>query len=840
MSGDKDPLATGGGLEVFDSVLADRPDHLVGRTLGDYRIIGLIAEGGMARVYRATRVDGSFEREVAVKVSPVSGIDERMRERFLQEQNLLAELNHPNIAQLYDARLTEEGWPYIVMELVDGLPVDRYCEERQLGEDARVSLLVDVVDAVAYAHARLIVHRDLKPSNILVNTEGRVKLLDFGIAKLLDENKTTETRQRPLTPRYASPEQLLGQPAQVASDIFQLGLVIYEVLTGRALEQSTTLADAIRIAAEGQGFRLTAAQRNSLSPDLAKIIEYALRPDPDERYSSAAELRDDLGNCLRGRPVMAAGGNAMYRAGKFLQRNRNFVATVTIALLVLVGSTIWYTVNLATARDAAEDQARIAAKEAEAARQSELETEAALRFFKGVFRSIDVDDRPLDEITVREMLLDGVRDVREVLPEEPHVRVPALNEFTALYLQYEMYDAAEELAALARESARGDEADPWDADQADLLLQAMLGRRGEYEEALEVNRTRWERMAEYTNTGEQWVGVRQLHIATSLAQNYRSLGEFAEATEWLEKSLTFHAALELNPPLHIDIFRQLGVIGDEQRRFDTARDYYDQALALARSELGDEHVWVAVILNNLGVHHELQANYDEAYDYYRRSLEIDARVRGRDSMKYAEGLQALGNIESARGNLVAAVSNYRQAADLFANLQGVQSSPFAVTLSSLAQAYQRQGQLDESASAFERSLAILERGVGNYSSRIHARAGAAATARLRGNVAEAVRHLAAAYDAAAPHWDEGDVQMSGLFVESAIQAWNRGSREEAREYWRKVEAMVDEYPDLRERSLRTASKTYLGFLASEGLQSEIDAILSRKPHMGMLAAPGDE
>ena len=824
-----DPFATGGAFDALSAAHVDKKDTFVGRELGDYRITGLIAEGGMGRVYRADRIDGSFERQVAIKVSPVSGIDERMRERFMQEQSVLAGLNHPHISQLYDARLTEEGWPYIVMELIDGLPIDGYCTERQLDDDARVRLLIDVVGAVAYAHARLIVHRDLKPSNIMVDEEGRVKLLDFGIAKLVDESKAAETRQRPMTPRYASPEQLLGQPVQVASDIYQLGLLIYEVVAGEPLDQGTTLSDAIQAAAEGDSVRLTAEQRSRLPGDLLRIVEHALRNDPDDRYSSAAELRDDLENYLRGFPVQAAGQSRMYRAGKFLRRNAVPVGIVVVALAALVGSSTWYTIGLAKARDAAEEQAKIAADEAEAAYHSKLETEAALQFFKGVFRSVDTDTRPLDQITVKDMLQDGVANIREVLPEEPHVRVPALNEFAVLYFQYEMLKEAEDLVDLARESAEGGDADPWDADQADLIKQALFSTRGDHAEALDVNLQRWDRIVDYVETDEPWVSVRQLHIATSLAQNYKNLGGHTDAANWLREALQFDSALQLNPQLHVEILRLLGEAGDRQRDFETARDYYEQALDLVTSTFGDDHVWTAAVLHSLGVSSEWQADFDSAYDYYQRARDINTRVYGEESTHSALDLLALGNIELKRGNLEVAARNFERAAELYGKLQGTDSPDLAGALSSLAYAYRRLERLNESASLYGRSLAILGEGGGDYSVRISTYAGAAATARSRGDLDEAAKFLEMAYAEAKPHWDESHTRMSQLYVESAIQSWTRDDEPAAREYWGKVETMIDANPELNDSLLLAASRDYLDFLSSLSQQSEIDRILGARP-----------
>lgn len=336
----KDPFSTGAGLGVLAELSAGDEAALVGRELDGYRITEFLAEGGMSRVYRASRIDGSFERDVAIKLSASSGFSAAMRERFMQEQNVLAGLNHAHIAQLYDARLTAEGWPYIVMELVDGSPVTRYCDEQALNVRQRVGLLINVVDAVAFAHANLVVHRDIKPSNVLVTKDGRVKLLDFGIAKLLEGKPDDLTRAGAMTPQYASPEQLLGKPISIASDVYQLGLLMAEVLGGSLPTEGETLTEAIQRSANGRPLTLPGAMRHSLPNDIALIIEQCLRIEPGDRYRDANSLRRDLEAYLSGYPVSAAGQRTGYRLAKFVQRNRGGVLSAILTILALVTATL--------------------------------------------------------------------------------------------------------------------------------------------------------------------------------------------------------------------------------------------------------------------------------------------------------------------------------------------------------------------------------------------------------------------------------------------------------------------------------------------------------------------
>lgn len=235
----RDLMSTGAALDVYQRLDSGDGERLTGRILGQYQVDALIGEGGMSQVWSAHRIDGRFDRQVAIKMSVNSSLSAALRERFLLEQSLLAELNHPNIAQLYDAGVTQEGWPYIVMEYVEGEPIDSYCDARRLSLQARLELFLALCDAVQFAHRRLIVHRDIKPGNILVTPDDQPKLLDFGIAKLLEADLETEDpartalADRMLTPLYASPEQILREQVSTATDVYALGLLLYELLTGR-------------------------------------------------------------------------------------------------------------------------------------------------------------------------------------------------------------------------------------------------------------------------------------------------------------------------------------------------------------------------------------------------------------------------------------------------------------------------------------------------------------------------------------------------------------------------------------------------------------------------------
>lgn len=300
------------------------------RRIGPYQIIDELGRGGMSAVYLAENVDSAVEQQVALKVLNTSFADEELLNRFARERQILATLHHPNIAALLDSGVTGHGIPYFVMEYIEGVRIDRFCDDGKLSVDERLTLFLEVVAAVEYAHRNHVVHRDLKPGNILVGPLGEVKLLDFGIAKMLAPNRelrdnfVTRTGDRMLTPQYASPEQITGEAVTVASDVYQLGLILYELLTGQLAlptraQWPTATTDqkdpilpsrAVTLAADSARFcefRCSNPQtlKRKLSGDLDNIICKALARAPVERYASVGELGADLQRYLRGKPVRA-------------------------------------------------------------------------------------------------------------------------------------------------------------------------------------------------------------------------------------------------------------------------------------------------------------------------------------------------------------------------------------------------------------------------------------------------------------------------------------------------------------------------------------------------------
>ena len=602
-------LRTGGGLEMAS--LAAASDAPIPEALGDYRILGLLADGGMGQVFRAERADGRFDREVAIKMPIGSIVNASARQRFLREQRILAEMQHPNICQLFDAGITDGNQPFIVMELVAGDTLPKHCQNQGLSLRARLELFAQVVDAVAFAHSRLVIHRDLKPSNTLVDENGNPKLLDFGIAKSLGaDEEETRTAAHLLTPRYASPEQLLGGTVTVASDLFQLGLLLYETLLGEPPDDAP-LEERIRRFSTGHEVDFPAASRE-LPREITAIIRQCTRLDPAARYASASTLRNDLDAYLRDEPVRALNTGKLYALGKFFVRNRASASIALLAVGAIVLTTLLQLDRLAEERDLAQRQSLLA--------------EESLQVLASFFNRANPFFSQGEEMTARQILEFGESRLDERLNDQPEVQARLYYELAATFSNLGNATAAARIAQKAI-----------DVSEANGLTQSrhyfwainvranVFADTGEFDKAIALFRPAIALARQELGDDSRVIEALEGNLAAALLD----AGRYPEAREILEAAL---------PPMGAgsdawstnalyaaaNLARMLQQTGDLPAAIARA----ERAIAIVQEQRGDKHPLLLDLFDSLGMAYFHDGNPQAAYDALEAGLNLTAELRG--------------------------------------------------------------------------------------------------------------------------------------------------------------------------------------------------------------------
>lgn len=727
--------------------------------LGPYRVLDEIGQGGMGTVYLAERED-DFRMRVAIKSVRPGPASEELLERFGRERQILAGLQHPGIARLLDGGRGPDGRPWFAMEYVDGTPIDAYCDGRRLGIVERVWLVIEVCRIVQYAHRSLVLHRDLKPSNVLVTTDGRPKLLDFGIARILSAGTDAEpalTRLRqPLTPQYASPEQFRDDPLTTASDVYQLGLMLYQLLTGRSPHEGTTsereLARARteeeperpsmavvreqpssnegvagRTAEEVAAARGLSRQQltRTLRGDLDMIVLAALRAEPDRRYASAQALADDLERYLAGVPVRARPDSRLYRAGKFIRRNRIGVAAAAlVAAAVGTGSglALW--------------QARVAAAERDVAREVSTFLEELIASpdpFQGATAHPD-SVRMVDFIRFA-----GDR-IRSDLAGQPATRARML---ALLSRVHGNLGHGEEAIGLAREAVEASRTGTGEASQetADALraLGFALNAYGDPAEAERVLRDALERQTRLT--GESSLGVAA--VQEFMARGLLNARRLEEAESLLVASYrTRLAALEPADPLLIHNLNGLAAVHSFRGDYAGALPYQQEAVAILEqagpAQAGD----LAITLGNMGTVYRRLGRLESADTALTRAVGLFQERLGSDHFMAAARRATLAGVRADLGRVAEADSLYAEAIAVLERV-APDNLNLAAELGAWARVLRRQGRLEEAEVRARAAVAAAERSVGHgHPLAAVSTAGLADVLRDRGRLADAVR----AYD----------------------------------------------------------------------------------------------
>jgi serine/threonine-protein kinase len=683
------------------------PTPLTGRTIGPYRILEPIGRGGMGVVYRAVRED--LGNQVALKVIRGALGDPFRLARFRQEQRVLASLEHERIARLLDAGVAADETPYLVMELVEGETITAWCERRRLEGEERLGLFLEVCDAVAFAHRNLVVHRDLKPSNVLVAPDGHVKLLDFGVAKLLegaeDDPELTATGVRILSPEHAAPEQVLGQAVTTATDIYGLGLLLHELLTGERFQPAARHAS------------------RRLTGDLHAICLCALERDPARRYASVDLLRDDVARHLAGLPVRARLPTPAYRLGKFVRRHSFWVTAAGILTLLLaggIGAVLW---------------------QARAAIRARAEAAALSGFLIAVFDARDPMEALGQTITARDLLERGTSRA-DRLGDRPEVQARLLDAMAHAYLglgDYARADSLAERALAANRELHGER----HADVAASLATLGHVRRGQgreaeaaalFREAFALRRAlHGERHDLTTGTMLELAATIQLSgnydeaealalqaQAARIARHGNEHESVAEATEALALVLwssgrdlpraeqLFREALALRERLWGDgdprlevVLTPLSAFLPSVRKAPEAETLARRALEIRRRVYGDEHPMVAHPLNNVARAIEAQGRLPEARALYHEMLR---RYQSSFTGDHHLATIALNNVSatfSAEGALDPAEHSLRQSLEMSIRLYGAPDANVALRYHNLGSLLRAQGRLAEAEAALE-------------------------------------------------------------------------------------------------------------------------------------------
>lgn len=723
--------------------------------IGPYRVVREIGRGGMATVFLAERADGAFDQAVALKIMRLgvgtgAADDKELIARFLQERQILARLEHPNVARLIDGGFTPNGRPYLAMEYVEGQPITTYCDRRQLDVDARLALFVGVCEAVHYAHQRLIVHRDLKPSNTLVTADGRVKLLDFGIAKLLDEAPVatvTRVGGSALTPAYAAPEQVRGDRVTTATDVYALGAMLYELLTGRrSLHVSrSTPAELERAICERAPERpsAAAAQTDSeaararrtrpdrlgrrLRGDIDTVLLRALEKDPVRRYPSVDALVEDIRRHRAGLPILARPTGTVYRVRKFVARHRIGVAAGILVLLSLTGGlvgTAW--------------QARVAAREAAKARE-------VSRFLASIFEVADPARTNPADITARELLDRGAARVDSELVALPDVQASMMSLLGRVYRQLAVYDGARPLLERAlslQRSLYGSRS----AEVAGTLaeLAALSLNQGRPDDAERLHREALSMRRDVLGSGHPDVG----NSLRELAGVLRMRGKHDEAEGLQREALAIHQ--RHHGAVHSEVASDLDGLGGilrERGQLAPAVTTLRQALEMNHRLLGPDHLETNTVMNNLAIALFQSGELAEAERLYRQVLAFDLRRLGEQHPNTATVRNNLAFILRERGEYEEAVRLYRAVLD-FDRRELAPVHPYTATvLYNLGTVLHLRGELDESERCLREALEMFRTVHGDAHWRMHSvRGGLAMVRHARGDVRTASRLYRGAVD----------------------------------------------------------------------------------------------
>jgi serine/threonine protein kinase/tetratricopeptide (TPR) repeat protein len=706
--------------DIAQETLANAlPASLILKEFGPYRILKLLGEGGMGVVYLAERRD--LGTQVAIKVLRDAWLSPARRERFASEQRTLAQLNHPLIARLYDADTLDDGTPWFVMEYVDGIPLTDYCRKHECSVEQRLQLFRSVCEAVQHAHGHAVIHRDLKPSNILVKDDGSVRLLDFGISKQLEsldlQVDQTMTGLRMMTPAYASPEQIRGDRVGISTDVYSLGVILYELLTGQLPFDLSGLtpAEAASIIAEHEPGKPSAAVKRttdseanphtlSLSLSLGKtawadldvLCLNAMHKDPRRRYQSVEALIRDVDHYLNGEPLEARPDTLDYRIGKFVRRNRRAVAATTVIFAVIVGLITFFTVRLAKARDTAL---------AEAARTQRIQ-----QFTANLFQGGDAAAGPSDSLRVVTIVDRGVQEAK-TLNHDPKVQAELYQNLGGIYQKLGKFEQADSLLGSAldqRKSLFG--ADSPEVAESLTALGLLRSDQAHLEEAEQLTKQGWEMAKRHLPPNHPAIAKATLAYGKVLAER----GSYDQAIAALNEAVRLQSAPGVAPA---DLATSLSALADAHYRaghYDICKSLYTRVLEMHRQIYGERHPLVADDLGSLAAVQRDLGYYSEAERLDRQALDIAQSYYGNNHPKTAGCLTALAESLTYENKYDEAVSSLDQALAIQERVYGPVHPSVAETLNELGNVASMRDHLDEAEARFQRAADIYRAVYGDH------------------------------------------------------------------------------------------------------------------------------
>jgi serine/threonine-protein kinase len=801
-----------------------------GARIGPYRVVRLLGKGGMGAVYLADRADGAFEQQIALKVVNAGILTHELEQRFLRERQILARLEHPRIARLLHGGVTADGHPYLAMQLVEGQPITKWADRVGLELPDRLELFLQVCDAVHYAHGRLVVHRDLKPSNIVVTPDGNVCLLDFGIARLLtgddDSSLSTRTGHLLLTPEYAAPELLCGDSVTTATDVYALGVVLHELLTGGRPHDGgvRSLADLIRRteldappASRSPG--LETAKRRQLEGDLDAIIAKSLRRDPDRRYDSAEAFADDIRAHLESRPVAARPDTRLYRVGRFVRRNAMATAASAMAVLALLAG---LAVSLRMTAVAREEAAR---------------SEAVGDFLFSLWEGADPDQNRGRVPDARDFLERGLARVDSMGDAAgPSVRVDMLTTLGWLYRKLGDYgQAVAVFERAAHESNVAFGASDRTGEALDGLAQSLI-EAGDPATAESVAR--------------ESVRIRLAAGSpdTALASSYTTLGAALSGQSDHEGAGEAHrAALELDRrasgPASAAVATDLSNLGANARNrgdYDEAEVLHREALAIRRQQLGNDHASTATSLGNLAAVLRDMGSLEEAETVAREALDTRRAVLGPEHPDVAISLEQISLTVGARGRHVEADSLAVEALELRRRVLGERHPSTVASLNNLAIARFRLGRYGWAAEAQEQVAELWRDELGLGDERAITAVHNLGVMRLRaGQLTEAEAHLTEAFEARQRVLsDEHPTTAASLRWLSELRR-EQGRFREATTLGRQALAILDEHFPPGHARIAEAQIAVGSALVENGLAAEALPVLRSALESRIASLPDD-